>query len=679
MYVSTTVINTPDTPASARFDPGLPSWLSEQSISLVLTTYRANRLICIGTDQQGQLRLHERVYDRPMGLFVDGSSLWMAGRSHIWRFDDLLVPGQSRDGADRLYSPAASFLTGEVNAHEIVLNSNGQPLFVNTLFSCLAGLGVGSSFEPRWRPPFIDALAAEDRCHLNGVALQDGEPTWATACSSGNSPTSWRGERHGGGVVIHIPSGEIRARGLSMPHSPRWHQQRLWLLNSGTGELGWIEAGSFRSLCALPGFARGLTFCGNYAVVGLSKLRSPQFTGLPLEQRLEADGLPEGACGLRVIDLANGAVLHSLDLPEPIDELFDLAVLEGVRQPRALGLLDEDTDCLVKLPQQDQLVRIKPGQPSGKPHQGERAPRLGVPQSREAIRFQRVYQLTPDTLAPYAALTFPSLASASAALQALSGELLGISAMAEGVMVGLVIAERAQTTAATVISLMVERSWRQRGIGTNLLRQLMRFLAEEGINTLSIRYQAPVGDQLAPMDRLLVRLGWSTPLQQFLLLEGEAKGLAALPWPERYALPAGYRLLAWQPSLVDAAEQLGGTPGLQAVIQSPLHDPALSLALLAQEDLVGWLLVDRTSRTSTRYSSLFVAPGHRAHGQALYLLVEGFRRQAAAGIPLARAALAPENKAMLRLVQRHLGSCLSRVAAAKFSNVELPGEGAKRA
>jgi uncharacterized protein (TIGR03032 family) len=659
------------TRAAACFDPGLPLWLQAQKIALVLSTYRANRLLFIGTDEQAELQVQERLFDRPMGLFTAGNSLWMAGRCHLWRFDNVLEGGQRHEGGDRLYVPAASFLTGEVNVHELVLDGTGEPLFVNTLFSCLARLGVACSFQPLWQPPFIDAIAAEDRCHLNGVALQDGQPTWVTACSSGNSPTSWRLEREGGGVLLHLPSGEIAARGLTMPHSPRWHAGRLWLLNSGTGELGWIDQGVFQPLCWLPGFVRGLAFAGGCALVGLSKLRSPQFSGLPLEKRLQAAGLPEGICGLRVIDLNSGAVLHSLDLPAPIDELFDLVVLEGVRQPRALGLKDEEIDCLVKLPQQEHLVRIKPGKPSGSPYQGVAPPRLGLPQTTESrLVYQRVFQLTPDTLAPYAALTYPSLAPGSAALQALRGELLGVSAMADGVMVGLVLAERTGATAAAVVSLIVHAAWRGRGIGTRMLHHLMVFLAQEGVEALSIRYQAPC-DQPAPLAPILSRLGWAPPQQQFLLLEGQAEQLGALPWPERFPLPADYRLVEWQAGYTAAAERLGASPELQAATRSPLQEPAVSLALLAREDLVGWLIVDRTGPASVRYSSLFVAPGHRSRGQALHLLVQGFRRQAAAGIPLLRAAVAPNSQAMLRLVQRHLRHQLSRITIACGSQIQF--------
>ena len=428
----------------ANSSAGLVLWLREHNVSLAFSTYRANRLIFVGRGDGDQLKLHERLFDRPMGLYVDdsaqGQRLWMASRYQLWRFDNFLAEGQLHEGGDRLYVPAASFFTADVNAHELVLLPDGRPLFVNTAFSCLATLAAGSSFVPVWQPPFISKLAADDRCHLNGLALVDGVPTWATACGAGNGSAGWREQRTGGGVLLHIPSDRIAVTGLSMPHSPRWHQGRVWLLNSGTGELGWIADERFVPLCFLPGFARGLAFVGNTAVVGLSKLRSPQFTGLPLEQRLQETGTPVGCCGLRVIDLATGEILHSLDLPEPIDELFDVVVLPGTRQPRALGLQAEDIQTLVKLPGRDELVTVRPKAPSGNPHQAKPPPVPGLPaagtvgeaveagdtqrwiagQARNdsVIRYQRVFQLTPQTLAPYASLTFPSLAPGSARSQA---------------------------------------------------------------------------------------------------------------------------------------------------------------------------------------------------------------------------------------------------------------------
>jgi uncharacterized protein (TIGR03032 family) len=517
-------------------------WLREHDVSLAFSTYRANRLIFVGRNEQDQLKLHERLFDRPMGLFVADPdpaqggvhSLWMAGRSQLWRLDNLLSPGQHHEGADRLYVPAACFTTGEVNAHEIVLSPDAQgtnqPLFVNTAFSCLARLQPGCSFAPVWQPPFITQLSPDDRCHLNGLALVDGVPTWATACGSRDTPAGWRDHRGGGGVLLHIPSNRIAGTGLTMPHSPRWHLGKLWLLNSGTGELGWIDNERFVPVCFVPGFARGLAFVGGFAVVGLSKLRSPQFTGLPLEQQLNTMELPGGCCGLRVIDLQSGTVVHSLDLPDPIDELFDVVALPGARLPRALGLQGEDIHCLVKLPGQTGLTTIRPKAPSGNPHQAMPPPVFGLPVANASlqaapqtptntptntptpapIRYQQVFQLTPQTLAPYAGLTSPSLAPGSPGLARVSGELLAVSAMAHGTMVGLAVAERQADGTARLISLMVQAHLHRQGIATRLVAKLQRFLAHEGVREMAVHYPASAQTALT-LEPLLRRLKWSEP------------------------------------------------------------------------------------------------------------------------------------------------------------------------
>jgi uncharacterized protein (TIGR03032 family) len=677
-------------------------------MSLAFTTYRANRLLFLGTadpadgsadpDQPArapQLKLHERLFDRPMGLFVAGESVWMATRCQIWRLDNLLGPGELHEGGDRLYVPAASFTTGDVNAHEVVLDPDGQPIFVNTAFSCLATLAPLCSFAPTWQPPFITKLAGDDRCHLNGIALKDGLPTWATACGGSGEPSAWRRSRIDGGVLIHIPTGELAATGLSMPHSPRWHEGKLWLLNSGTGELGWIDDGRFQGLCALPGFVRGLAFAGGCAVVGLSKLRSPQFTGLPLEERLVAEGIPGGCCGLRVIDLASGAILHSLDLPEPIDELFDVVVLPGVRQPRALGLQGEEIDCLVKIPEQPELLHVRPLAPSGNPHQGPSVRPFGLPEPSAAeistaqvaapttdvagpgaygttnaaapadtpIHYQRVFHLTPANLAPYAELTFPSLAAGSSVLARIQGELLGLSAMAAGVMVGFAVAERRADGGAQLLSLKVDPSWRRRGIGTGLLQRLMVFLAKEGIAPLELRYRASP-EMSACFEPILARLGWSQPRIDFVLLEGRSEHLAAIDWCDRFPITDPYSLLPWQAL---TGEQHAQAAALDAPLelQPPADprglEPSTSLALLHHNTPVGWLLAHRTGAASVRYSSLFVAPAHRGRARALALLSEGFRRQHATAIPTARAAIDRHNTAMLRLLKRHLGTYLSSI------------------
>lgn len=676
--------------------PLLAAWLQQHQLSLAFSTYRANRLLFLGLSTGGQLKLHERLFDRPMGLFAAGDSLWMAARNQLWRLDNHLAPGLSHEGGDRLYVPAVSLITGDVNAHEVVLDAAGQLLFVNTAFSCIAAIEPGCSFAPTWQPPFISTLAADDRCHLNGLALKDGIPTWATACGHTDEPSGWRHDRSSSGVLIHIPSGELAATGLAMPHSPRWHNNTLYLLNSGTGELGTIEHGHFVPLCALPGFTRGLAFAGNTAIVGLSKLRSPQFTGLPLEARLNAEGISGGCCGLRVIDLATGAILHSLDLPDPIDELFDVALLPGVRQPRALGLQAEDIDCLVKLPGRDALVQVRPKAPSGNPHQAPRPPIFGLPHATEQgehqplgagdsqgdtplttgapvqLRYQQVYQLTPSTLAPYDALTFPSLKPGSNALARLQGELLAVSAMAHGDMVGLAIAER-QTDGAALRSLCVDPAWRRQGIGTGLLARLQRFIDQDGIGTLTLHYQASELSQLA-LEPILRKLGWSQPKTDFLLLEAQADQLAAVPWATNHPIDEPYQLKPWSELSDQQLQQItkvGAPESLLPPADPRRIEPAVSLALLHSNDLVGWVLAERLSANSLRYSSFFVAEHHRGRARGPALLANAFDRQQQAKIPFARAAIAADNQPILRLLQRHLKQHLTRIGRSRSSKATL--------
>lgn len=329
---------------------GLATWLQQLNLSLAFTTYRANRLFLLGTGDSGNLKLHQRLFDRPMGLFLSGNSLWMATRSQIWRLDNHLSENEIYEGGDRLYVPSMSVITGDVDSHELIVTTSGTPIFVNTSFSCLATIGSSCSFNPVWKPSFISELCCDDSCHLNGVALLDGLPTWVSTCGLSPEPASWRLNRDGGGALIHIPTGDLTITGLSMPHSPRFHEGRLWLLNSGTAELGWVENGRFISICTFQGFPRGLAMIDHYAVVGISKLRAPQLLGLPLQDRLIADGVPSGFCGLRVVDILSGDVIQSLDLPDPIDELFDVVILPGARRPRAIGLHDDEIHNLIKLP-----------------------------------------------------------------------------------------------------------------------------------------------------------------------------------------------------------------------------------------------------------------------------------------------------------------------------------------
>ncbi|MGH8549009.1 MAG: TIGR03032 family protein [Methylococcales bacterium] len=336
------------TEAAARFEffasRQFTAWLYEQRVSLALTTYQAGKLFLLGLKPDGQLEIFNRTFPRCMGLYATPESLYMSSLYQLWRFENSLVAGQCYQGYDRLYVPRLAYTTGDLDIHDIALDKAGQPLFVNTLFSCLATVSERYSFKSLWQPPFISKLAAEDRCHLNGLAVLEGEPRYVSCVGRVDVADGWREHRQSGGLIIEVPSGEIVLAGLSMPHSPRLYRGRLWLLDSGRGQFGYLDLarGCFEPLTFCPGYARGLAFVGDFAVVGLSRPRNnTSFSGLALEEALKGRGA-EARCGLLVIDLNTGDAVHWLRISWVIEELYDVAALPGVRRPMAVGLQSDE-------------------------------------------------------------------------------------------------------------------------------------------------------------------------------------------------------------------------------------------------------------------------------------------------------------------------------------------------
>ena len=323
------------------------SWLREQRVSLAFSTYQSGKLFLIGVKPDGRLSVFERTFERCMGLCASANAqtLWMSSIYQLWRFENALPAAQAApDGYERLYVPQCGYTTGDVDAHDIALGANQRPIFINTLFSCIAAPSETHSFRVLWKPPFITKLAAEDRCHLNGLAMRDGVPAFVTAVSTTDVHEGWREHRRDGGVVIDVPSGEIVARGLSMPHSPRLHGGKLYVLNSGAGEFGSVDpaSGKFEPICFCPGYARGLAIHGHFAVIGLSTCRENRtFSGLALDDALAAKNVAP-RCGLLVVDLRTGDVVHSLTISGIVRELYDVTVLPGVRMPSALGFKTEE-------------------------------------------------------------------------------------------------------------------------------------------------------------------------------------------------------------------------------------------------------------------------------------------------------------------------------------------------
>ena len=328
---------------------GFGNWLIRNNCSLAFSSYQTGQLFLVGMLPNGQVSFHQQNYVRAMGLHATPQRLYVGSLFQVWRLENVLAPHERANSHfDRLYVPRNAQTTGDIDVHELAVDKAGRVIFVNTKFSCLATMSVTHGFRPLWKPPFISRLAAEDRCHLNGLAMQDGAPAYVTAVSRSDMITGWRDRRHEGGVLIDVRDDRIVTDQLSMPHSPRATADGIYLLDSGRGQIARIDpkSGAKTDIAFCPGFLRGLAIHNGYAVVTVSLPRDGAFGGLALQDELKKrDGEPW--CGVCIVDLRSGDLVEWIRLNGAIKELFDVAVIPEVRCPMALGVQSADIQSLI--------------------------------------------------------------------------------------------------------------------------------------------------------------------------------------------------------------------------------------------------------------------------------------------------------------------------------------------
>lgn len=318
-----------------EFTPSLCGILSQLGVSVLVSTYQAGKLAVVAARGE-KLFLSFHNFERAMGVAARPDRLAVGAQRQIWILNSApdiasrIPPVGQFDGC---FLARTAHYTGEIQVHDLAFV--GEELWcANTLFSCLCTLDKDHSFVPRWKPPFVSALAPEDRCHLNGFAAADGRPQYVTVLGETDAPQAWREKKAGGGAIYDIASGEAVLRGLSMPHSPRLHGGKLWVLDSGTGRMLLVDpaAGRAEPVVELPGYTRGLAFHGKYAFVGLSRIRETSvFGGLPIAERRA-----ELKCGVGVVDLTTGRLAAHLEFKSGVEEIFAVESL-GLRCPALSG------------------------------------------------------------------------------------------------------------------------------------------------------------------------------------------------------------------------------------------------------------------------------------------------------------------------------------------------------
>lgn len=675
-------------------------WLSQQKISLAFTSYQTHRLFLLGVKPDGKISIFERIFDRAMGLYALPNRLYLSSRYQIWQLDNVLNPGEFHQGYDQLYVPRVGYTTGDLDTHDICYGVSPQLgieqptlMFVNTLYSCLATLSERHSFKPLWQPPFISKLAPEDRCHLNGMATVEGQVRYMTAISESDVLSGWRNHRNSGGILMDITRNEMILKGLSMPHSPRYSQNKLWLLNSGTGELGFVDftlAPKFEPITFCPGYLRGLTFVENFAIVGLSKPRERSFSGLPLdEELLKKNATPQ--CGLMVIDLKSGNVVHWLQIEGMVTEVYDVQVIKDSQRPMALGFKTSEISQVITL--ETPTVNRVQSYPTSEVSQSIYSEEIPAPPPQEtpessvtdiptlplfvspsAIQYHFISNFTVKAvLEKYESLTFPNLRKVAQSRQ-IKEPLIGIGASIDSQLMGLILAEtRPDFTSAEIISWFVVKPYRNQGIGKQLLAYLEKALTKQGYQALDIEYRSD-WKEVNRLEQILQKDNWATPQIRFLLCKTDYK-MGEAPWLNQYKLPPEFALFPWseltasERNYIQEKEAKGEwfPPSLTPFQQEERIEMRVSFGIRYQGQLVGWKISHRIDENTLQATSLFIDPKFQRLGRGIALLVESFRRRVAAGIAYSIFRVDVNNAPMIQFVNRRMRPYLHSVTESRGS------------
>lgn len=355
-----------------EYSPQFPRILEHCRATLLISTYQAGKLGVISA-HQGKLQLAFHTFEQSMGVAASPQRIVVGSRGVVWFLNAAhdLAPRIEPDlQHDACFLARSALVTGNIHIHDLAWGDS-ELWVVNTLFSCLSSLSDEFSFVPRWRPKFISQLAAEDRCHLNGVALQNGRPRFVSALAQTDTPAGWRPNKASSGVLIDVDSNEVVTSGLSMPHSPRWFGDRLWVLNSGHGGLNTVDlaSGKTTEVVGLPGYTRGLAFSGQFAFVGLSRIReSNVFGGLPIAERH-----PQLHCGVGIVDLVSGQSVAALQFHSGVEEIYDVQLMPGIRFPVLSGHQpqEDSAQTIWLVPREDQVSQVLQRTPAALRHPSE--------------------------------------------------------------------------------------------------------------------------------------------------------------------------------------------------------------------------------------------------------------------------------------------------------------------
>jgi uncharacterized protein (TIGR03032 family) len=340
-------------PFSLKYSPNFAELLTRLNASIGITTYQAGKFVFISAKDENQLIQLPRSFNKPMGFCYnpENHKLALACKEEIIQFSGSAELAQhypkSPGVYDMMFFPRLTYHTNALDIHDLHFGENGKLFAVNTLFSCIVTFDDEYNFTPYWTPPQIDKLASEDRCHLNGMAMENGLPRYASAFNRGNHFQSWRENITESGVIFDVKTNEVIAENLPMPHSPKLINGELYVLLSATGELAKInrENGGYEVIAKPGGFLRGMSFYNDYLFIAHSKLRKNSSTFAKLAISDEAQ-----QSGIIAIHLPTRSIVGNLVYEMSVDEIYDIFLFPNITRPNILNTTTDTYKGALSIP-----------------------------------------------------------------------------------------------------------------------------------------------------------------------------------------------------------------------------------------------------------------------------------------------------------------------------------------
>jgi len=339
-------------PFSCSYTANVPELLMKLNCTLAISTYQAGKVIFLSPKNEEQLVQLPRTFNKPMGIALmdEPDKMALACKDEIIVFANSPELAKSypkkKDTYDALYMPRSTYHIGPLDIHDLSWGDSGL-YAVNTLFSCIISIDDNFNFTPYWTPPFIKGMKSEDKCHLNGMALMNQKPKYATAFNQGNSFQSWREVITTDGILMDVETNELIAKNLPMPHSPRIFNNELYLLFSATGDIVKVnpQNGTHEVVARLSGFVRGMAFYQDFLFVGLSKLRqnSSTFAKLGIAKK-------STHAGIAIIHLPTGSFYGEIKYHSSVDEIYDVQVLPGKIRPNIFNTIQPEYKSGLSIP-----------------------------------------------------------------------------------------------------------------------------------------------------------------------------------------------------------------------------------------------------------------------------------------------------------------------------------------